>query len=69
MEISFLVKEYGEPFKPFIEIETSGNRLSFLGDSDTFYLYLKDERNMKKAHEVAKYLRDNITALGLVSFR
>ena len=70
MEISFRVKEYGDDScKPCIEIDTSVKRLSFMGDSGTFYLFLKNENNMKKAREVAEYLRNNITGLGFVSFR
>jgi len=71
MEISFHVKEYGDsPCKPIIEIEPSGKRLSFLtGDSDTLYLYLRDESSIEKAQNIAEYLRENIAALGLVSFK
>jgi hypothetical protein len=68
MEVSFHVKEYGySPIKPIIEIEPNGKWLSILtGDSDTFYLYLKDESSMEKAYDIAKYLRENIVALGFV---
>ncbi|MDQ7818514.1 MAG: hypothetical protein RDU14_15925 [Melioribacteraceae bacterium] len=68
MEVSFHVKEYGEPSnKPIIEIEPKGKWLSILsGDSDTLYLYLKDEYSMEKAYDIAKYLRENISALGFV---
>ncbi len=67
MEVSFRVKEYGEPIKLIIEIEPKGKWLSILsGDSDTLYLYLKDKSSTKKAHDVAKYLRENIVALGFV---
>jgi hypothetical protein len=51
MEISFHKTEYGDsPSKQIIEIDPSGKRLSFLtGDSDTLYLYLRNESDIEKA--------------------
>jgi hypothetical protein len=68
MKISFRVREYGDnPSKPNIEILTTGERLSFLGDTGTLYLYPKDEKNAKKAYKIAEYLNENIIGISFVS--
>ena len=68
MKTTFRVREYSDdPSKPIIEVETIGERLSFLGDTGTLYLYLKDEKNTKKAYKVAEYLNKNIIGISFVS--
>ena len=69
MKISFRVKEYSEPLKPFIMVESEGEQFSFMGDKDAFYLVLRNEKDHDKAQEVAKYLRDNIVQVGFLSSR
>lgn len=69
IKVSFHVKEYGDsPMRHFIEVEPHG-RLPFLtGDSDTMYLELRNNTSMEEAQRVAKYLRDNITEITLLTF-
>ena len=67
--VSFHVKEYGnKPMRHFIEVEPAGRLPFFSGDSDTMYLELRNNTTMEEAQRVAKYLRENITEITLLTF-
>ncbi len=65
-QISFSVREYGEPFKPIIRIENGAGNIPFFDKHDiTVYLILKEETD-ENARKVSDFLNKNIGGLSIV---
>lgn len=48
MRVSFHAKEYGDPIKPFVEIEPLGTPFAFLGYKGELFLEPRNGTNMVK---------------------
>jgi hypothetical protein len=69
IRVSFHVKEYGDkPILHFIEVEPTGKLPFFADDRDTMYLELRNNTSMEEAQTVAKYLRQHITEITLLTY-
>ena len=63
----FTVKEYvSDPHDPFIAFEPSGGGLSILGKNVFLSLCLKSAISIEKAQDIANYLNDHISGVGVM---
>ncbi len=65
VEYRFTVKEGGLG-QPFIACESCGGELSILGKNAFLSLPLKTAISIEKAHDIAKYLNDNIDGVSVM---
>lgn len=66
-QISFRLKDYSQPAKPNIIIESGIGDMPFYNKHNmVIYFYLKDEKDFKKAQAVVDYLNEHINGLSII---
>ena len=65
-EYTFTVEE-GE-FDPFIMCEAYSGQSSFLGSEGFLTIQLFPGTSVERAQEIARYLRDNVSGIGVTTF-